>query len=374
MQIIGEKDIFGGLQSHLVPLFFLQKDILRLLLPLCQVLHHIIQGVNFQNIRGFEVLKSRLSPADTLHQPLNWAGQVPHREVDAQHTKDQANQHRGHNPDIELPAHAEQVHLRIQAQKRPFGILIGHMIAIQPQRTHHRINALSVQTGALYSGKPLIAGLLQHKFSSSSAHQVVEQPLAHQRRIAVLLPFHRQQIPRLLGIIQFCHWKIVHQAPAGYLYAQDPIDLPLIPQGQRVSDHLMGICPVLFQRKRQRPVSQIGGVGIWIFHTGPPWFIKIVVRGTHPLSIHMKPRSPVGVQRNIPRPGQLFAPPLQQQVCIVGRICVWIRVPDKKPVKLPGRQSIWPRQNQKHSSGRVVLQNVQALWKQLLQQSVFHFP
>ena len=50
-QVVGEEDVPGGFQGHLVALFLLQEDVLRLPLLLRQVYHHAVEGVDLQEDR-----------------------------------------------------------------------------------------------------------------------------------------------------------------------------------------------------------------------------------------------------------------------------------------------------------------------------------
>ena len=74
---------------------------------------------------------------------------------------------------------------------------------------------------------------------------------------------------------------------------------------------------LFLQKKRHGPVAQIHGVGIRMFHSGSPWFIKEIVGSVPPLTVHTKVGGPFRIQRYIPLSGKLLIAPLQQQIGIV---------------------------------------------------------
>ena len=199
-----------------------------------QVVHHVIERVDLQDVGGLEVLQAQPPRADAPHQLLDGHGQVPHHEIDAEHTEGQSDQDRDDHPYVELPAHAEQILLHVQPQQHPFRIFIGDVVAVQSQGARHGIDALSVQGDALHLREILIPRLLQGEAAVHGPDQIVKDPLAHQRDVAALAPLHGQHVSRLLGVVELRHREIIVQGPAGDLHAQHGIGLPLIPQGDGI--------------------------------------------------------------------------------------------------------------------------------------------
>ena len=120
---------------------------------------------------------------------------MPHHQVDAQYADAQAQQNRGHHPDVEAAAHSEQVLLRIQAHQRPLGIFVGHIGAVQPQGVGHGVDPLAIHSGALYPVEILIFCLLQKDAPLHGADQIIEHSLSHQRHIAAVLFPDSHQVP-----------------------------------------------------------------------------------------------------------------------------------------------------------------------------------
>ena len=368
VEVVGEEHILGGLQRHLIALLLLQQDVLRLLLPPGQIVHHIVQRVDLQDVGGLEVLQSRAAPADALHQLLGRPGQVPDHHIDAQHPEAQADQHRRHDPDIELAAHAEQILFRVQPQQHPPRVVIGHVVAVQLEGARHRKDALAAHLHVLRHPQVLVPCLPQEKSVLPGQDQVIEHPLAHQGLVRAIRPLDGQHVPRLLGLVQLRHREVVVQGPAGDLHPQHAVGPPPVPQGDGVGDHLIAVLALLLQEKGLGPVAQIHGVRVRVAVPRPPGLVEPAVGLVPPGGIHVEPGGPIGVQRDVPPPGQPFVPPLQQQVRVVGGVGVGVGVTDEKAIELPGLQARPARQRQKGAGGGAALQDLQALGEQRPQQ------
>ena len=134
----------GRFQGNPVPFFFLQQNIFRFLLPVRQILYHIIESVNLIDVRGSVVQKPCASPADTMHQLSHRLRQIPHQEINPQHTESQTAENCHKHPKVKPAAHSEQIFLRVKSQKHPFRMVIWHIVAVQLQRTDDDIDSLSV--------------------------------------------------------------------------------------------------------------------------------------------------------------------------------------------------------------------------------------
>ncbi len=364
VQVVGEKDVLGGLQSHLVPLLLLQENVFRLPLPLRQVHHHAVELVNLKDVGGLEVPEARRAAADAVHQPPDGPGQVPHRQVDAQYAYPQADEHGAHHPDIQPVAHAEEVLLRVQPQQDPLGVLIGHVAAVELQGAFHGVDPLAVEPRVPHPAQVPVGRLLQGEAAVRGADQVVEDALAHQGPAPPVPTPDGQQIARLLGSVELRHGEVVEEALAGDLHPQHAVDPAIVPQGNGVGDHFVGVVLLLFQAEGGRPVAQIRRVRLRMGLPRPPGLVEIAVAAMGPRPVQAEPGGPVSVQGDVPGPGQLLAPPLQEQVGVVGGVGVGVGVPDEEAVAGPRLPGLRSRQEQEYPRGIAALQDVQARGKQ----------
>ena len=130
----------------------------------------------------------------------------------------------------------------------------------------------------------------------------------------------------------------------------------------------MGVRHAVPQGKGHGPIAQVGRVRVRVLHASPPRLIDIPLPVVRPRAAHAEPGGPAGVQRDVPYPGELLVPPLQQQVGEVGRVGIRIGVPDEEAVELSGGRPVQPRQHQEDPCGEIVLHDVEALGEQQLQQ------
>ena len=369
LQIIGKKDVFGGFKSHLIALLFLQKNVFGFFLLLCQISDYLIESVNFQNIGKPELLQTGASFHNTLHQALNRPGQMPDQNINAENAENKACKNGNQHPKIELAAHTKQLPFRIQAQQYPLGIFIRHISVIKPERAFHRIDSLSGQRYIPYKGKIIVSRFRQGKIPARRPDQIAEHSLTGQKQVTSILLFYSQHIAGLLRAVQLPGRKIVIEILTGDFHPQYAVHLSLIPQRNGICNHLIGIRILFFQGKGKGPVSQILRICLRIFHSGAPWLIEISILGILAHPFHVEQARPVGIQGNIPRSGELLAASFQKQIRIINGICVGIGIPDENPGIIPRRLQLGSRQNQKHSSSRIILQNAETFRKQPLQKT-----
>ena len=130
----------------------------------------------------------------------------------------------------------------------------------------------------------------------------------------------------------------------------------------------MGVRPLLLQGEGRRPVAQVLRVRVRIVPSGPPGLIEEPIRRILPLPVHVEAGGPVGIQGDVPGPGELLAPPLQEEVRIVGGVGVGVGVPDEKSVVLPRLPGVRLCEDQEDAVDGTGLEDIQALRKKGLQE------
>ena len=147
---IREEHIIRTFQSYSITLLFLPQLLFRRYFTLGQVLYHLVQLINFQNVRRLEALQAFQPAPDTVHQTIDRCRNITYHGKHYSHTYKGTHYNGSKNTAVQLISQTINRFFCNKTAKYPVRIFIRHLTAVQIQFRHYTINILSANRCILY--------------------------------------------------------------------------------------------------------------------------------------------------------------------------------------------------------------------------------